>query len=195
MPSTGFIGHDREKRWGNALVSVSGVFEMISSWTKVALLAAASFLWSASASAQIVDSVNGVQLEATLTAAGLSPSMMEDTATGAPVASGTAGEFDFFVRTLSCSGAPAACENLVFFANFELGRAASANDYRIVNSFNDSQVFGRAYVLESQNSVGVDYVIELGGGVTEEHLSENVSRWADVISAFVAKFREGVSSS
>lgn len=168
---------------------------MNSNWTRLASLAAAASLWSAGASAQIVDSITADQLEATLSAAGLSPTMMEDVASGAPVAAGTAGEFDFFVRTLSCSGTPAACENLVFFANFDLGRPAEARDYRIVNGFNDGQVFGRAYILESQNRVGVDYVVELGGGVTEEHLSENVSRWADVIAAFVAKFREGVSSS
>ncbi len=168
---------------------------MISKWTKRASLVAASMVWSASASAQIVDSVNGEQLEAALNAAELSPTMMEDSASGAPVASGTAGEFSFFVRALSCSGTPAACENLVFFANFDLGREATASDYRIVNSFNDSQVFGRAYVLANKNQVGVDYVIELGGGVTEEHLSENIGRWSDVVDAFFAKFREGASSS
>lgn len=195
MPNTGFIGHDRKVRWGKTLVSVSGVSGMISKWTKFAFLAAASFVWSAGASAQIVDSVSSEQLEAALSAAGLSPTMMEDSASGAPVANGIAGEISFFVRALSCSGAPAACENLVFFANFDLGREASASDYLIVNSFNDSQVFGRAYVLANKNQVGVDYVIELGGGVTAEHLSGNVSRWADVIAAFVEKFREGAASS
>jgi len=168
---------------------------MVSVWVRLASLVAVSLMWSASASAQIVDSVSGEQLESALSAAGLSPTMMEDSASGAPVANGTAGEFSFFVRALSCSGAPQACENLVFFANFDLGRPASASDYRIVNSFNDSQVFGRAYVLANQNQVGVDYVIELGGGVTEEHLSENIGRWSDVISAFFAKFREGAAAS
>lgn len=148
-----------------------------------------------SANAQSIEAVTGDQLEAALEAAGLSPTMLEDGATGAPVASGQAGEFAFFVRAMSCSGVPAACENLMFFANFELGRSATTNDLRVVNQFNDSQVFGRAYVLEEKNQVGVDYVIELGGGVSEDHLAQNISRWADVISAFVAKFREGYSGS
>ena len=121
--------------------------------------------------------------------------MMEDSASGAPVANGTAGEISFYVRALSCSGAPAACENLVFFANFDLGREASTSDYQIVNSFNDSHVFGRAYVLANKNQVGVDYVIELGGGVTEEHLSENVGRWGRCDFSIVAKFREGAAAS
>lgn len=147
------------------------------------------------ASAETLGAVTAEQLEDVLSAADLSPSMMADSATGAPVAAGQAGQFGFYVRALSCSGAPSACETLVFFANFELGRAATAQDYRIVNSFNDSQVFGRAYVLEGTGEVGVDYVIELGGGVTDEHLSQNISRWADVINAFVQKFQEGAASS
>lgn len=83
----------------------------------------------------------------------------------------------------------------MFFANFDLGRDVSSGDYRAVNKFNESQVFGRAYVIERQSQVGVDYVIELGGGVTEEHLAENIGRWADVISAFVEKFREDQAAS
>ncbi|NNE42365.1 MAG: hypothetical protein HKN14_15770 [Marinicaulis sp.] len=164
-------------------------------FNKVLLGAAIGIFTICSAQAQSIDAVTGDQLETVLSAAGLSPTMLEDSATGAPVASGQAGEFGFFVRAMSCSGSPAACENLMFFANFELGRAATTNDLRVVNQFNDSQVFGRAYVLEQQNQVGVDYVIELGGGVSQEHLAQNISRWADVISAFVAKFQEGYSAS
>lgn len=158
-------------------------------------VAAAAMVWVSGATAQTIDRVTGAELEAALSAAGLNPTMIEDSQTGAPVASGKAGEFSFFVRALACEGEPAACENLMFFANFDLGRAATANDFRIVNSFNDSSVFGRAYVLENDNLVGVDYVIELGGGVSEAHLAENIGRWADVIAAFVDKFRAGVASS
>ena len=157
--------------------------------------AAAALAMLGLAAAQTIDAVSAEQLEAALSEAGLSPDMMTDAAARTPVANGTAGDFTFFVRALSCSGAPAACENLLFFANFELGRPATSADYRIVNGFNDSQVFGRAYVLEKHDQVGVDYVIELGGGVTPDHLAENISRWADVINAFVEKFREGQSSS
>lgn len=156
---------------------------------------AACLLWSGGVSAQTLSAVTADQLENVLASADLNPSMMADSKTRAPVATGRAGQFDFYVRALSCSGAPTACETLVFFANFKLNRAATANDYRIVNSFNDSQVFGRAYVLEESGEVGVDYVIELGGGVTEEHLSQNIGRWADVIATFVDKFRAGAAAS
>ena len=160
----------------------------------------AAFLLTAGAAApgayaQLIEALTGDQLEEALSAADLSPTIIVDADTGAPVASGKAGDFDFFVRALSCSGAPKACENLMFFANFELGRDVTDRDYQIVNRFNESQVFGRAYIIESKNEVGVDYVIELSGGVSEDHLAENIGRWADVISAFVAKFREGSASS
>ena len=165
------------------------------------ILAGAGFVGAAlmlaisPAGAQTLGAVTAEQLEDALSAAGLNPQMMADEATGAPVAQGKAGQFGFYVRALSCSGSPKACETLVFFANFGLGREAAPSDYRIVNAFNDSQVFGRAYVLEGTSEVGVDYVIELNGGVTEDHLSQNISRWADVISAFVSKFQEGEPSS
>ena len=166
--------------------------KMMGIWSKsVAGAAVAVVALTSAASAESIDAVTADELEAALSAAGLTPTMLEDAASGAPVANGRAGEFGFMVRALDCSGEPLACENLMFFANFDLGRNAGAEDFRIVNSFNDGQVFGRAYVLEKKDQVGVDYVIELGGGVSEDHLTKNISRWADVISAFVSKFQAG----
>ena len=147
------------------------------------------------AHAQLIDRVTGDQLEAALSSANLNPKIISDSATGAPVAKGKAGQFEFYVRAMSCTGSPSACENLMFFANFQLGRGVTAQDYQIVNQFNESQVFGRAYVIGAKNEVGIDYVVELGGGVSEAHLSENIGRWADVISAFVEKFSAGAASS
>lgn len=152
-------------------------------------------LGAISANAQMIDSITGDDLEEVLRAANMGPSSMVDESSGAPVLTGQAGEFKFYVRALNCAGTPKACENLVFFANFELGRPAAASDYRIVNKFNESQVFGRSYVIGGTNEVGVDYVIELSGGVTKGHLEDNIARWADVISAFVSKFQEGASTS
>ncbi|GJL96039.1 MAG: hypothetical protein DHS20C05_24440 [Hyphococcus sp.] len=164
----------------------------------LAAIAALSFgatFGATAVSAQTIEAVTADQLEAALEAAGLNPSMMEDAASGAPVAQGKAGEFSFYVRAMNCSGEPQACEDLVFFANFDLNRAATTKDYRVLNSFNESQVFGRAYLIEANNEVGIDYVVELGGGVTSDHLAQNIGRWADVITAFVAKFQEGYSGS
>lgn len=140
------------------------------------------------AGAQMKSALTADEIEAVLSDAGLSPQMTTDAATGAPVANGKAGNVSFWVRALDCSGTPKSCQTLMFFANFDLGRSASADDYRIMNKFNDKQVFGRAYVLEGRQEVGVDYVIELTGGVSMDNLTSNIARWSDVITAFMDNF-------
>lgn len=159
------------------------------------LTAAAMTLAAASiAAAQMTSAVTGDELESILAEAGLSPSMAEDPATGWPVAGGKLGEVVFWVRALDCAGAPLACENLMFFANFDLGRSATPKDYVVINDYNDSKVFGRAYLIEAESQVGVDYLIDLSGGVSMDHITQSVARWADVVSAFIDSFRAGHAS-
>ncbi len=173
-----------------------GVVSMMKSLQKSVLgIAVGLSMIIAPTMAQTIDAVTADELEAALDAAGLGPTMTQDAASGAPVASGSAGQFEFYVRAMNCSGEPAACEELMFFANFPLGRSISTADIRKINSFNEGQVFGRAYFIERQSIVGVDYVVELGGGVSPEHLAENIGRWADVVSAFVTKFQEDAPGS
>ncbi len=160
-----------------------------------AALLLAPALLAGPAVAQTKSALTGEELGAALTGAGLSAQVIEDAKTGAPVATAQAGAIEFWVRGLDCKGAPKACSTLMFFANFELGRAATAADYKAVNAFNDRQVFGRAYLLPAKNLVGVDYVMELQGGVAPDHISANIARWADVIDAFIAHFSsEGAGS-
>lgn len=160
----------------------------------VALVAIAGVVFGADgALAQTKTGLTAAEIEAALSAAGLAPEMTEDASTGAPVAAGRAGEFQFWVRALDCEGG--SCSTLMFFANFNLNRPVTPDDYRVLNRFNDGQVFGRAYVLEAQNEIGVDFVIELDGGVSMQNVSNNIARWADVITAFVDNFRKGPASS
>lgn len=156
---------------------------------------AAMALSVAPAAAQTKSAVTAAELEAILSEAGFPVAVIEDAQTGAPVAHAQAGNVQFWIRALDCAGAPKACSTLVFFANFDLGRAATGKDYEVVNRFNDSQVFGRAYLLPGRNLVGVDYVIELDGGVSMDHISKSIGRWADVISAFIGHFSDGQKSS
>lgn len=137
--------------------------------------------------AQNTAGLSGAQIERVLTDAGLSPTMAADAATGAPVASAQAGPIKFWVRSLDCGRG--VCSTLVFFANWELGRAVTADDYKRINRYNDRQVFGRAYVIEAEQSIGVDYVVEMQGGVSMDNVTGNVSRWTDVITAFIENFR------
>jgi hypothetical protein len=160
-----------------------------------AVLAGALFL-AAPALAETKRAVTAAELQAILTDAGFGADVIEDAKTGAPVAHvETAGGLQFWVRALDCSGAPKSCATLMFFANFELGRGSTAKDFEIVNRFNDSQVFGRAFVLPGRNQVGVDYVIELDGGVTMEHIAANIERWADVVNAFIGHFSDAQQTS
>lgn len=145
-------------------------------------------VFASNANAQEIESLTAKQLERVLENAGLSPNMRIDSKTGAPVAIGKVGEFNFVVRSLNCSGTPKACSEFLLFANFPLGRALSVNDMLAVNNYNESNVFGRAYVLRSSGEsgeVGIDYVIELGGGVSMDHIESNLSRWGDVVAAFI----------
>jgi hypothetical protein len=154
---------------------------------------AAAFAATAPALAETKSALTPDEVMSILTEAGLSPQLSSDVATNAPVYLGRAGDINFVVRALNCSGAPAACENLLFLANFDLGRPVTAEDYVVINRYNDSQLFGRAYVLANTNQVGVEYVLEMGGGVSTDHIMQNVSRWANIIAAFLGNFQRGSS--
>jgi hypothetical protein len=160
-----------------------------------AAFVSAFLLLSLPSVAETKSAVTGAELKEILSGAGLEVRGIEDAATRAPVAHVQAGAVQYWVRALDCKGAPKACSTLVFFANFELGRAAAAGDYEIINRFNDSQVFGRAYLIPGRAQVGVDYVIELDGGVSMDNITRNIARWADVINAFIGHFSAGPRSS
>lgn len=134
------------------------------------------------------------ELSAVLADAGLAADVSEDPQSGLSGASSVNGA-GYTVRALNCHGAPRACSTLIFYANFDLGRQATAADFSTINHFNDSEVFGRAYVIPAKNQIGVDYVVELGGGVTPEHLTSAISRWRGVVGAFLAKFGANGASS
>ena len=143
------------------------------------------------ASAEMKSAVTADELTSILGEAGLPVAVIEDVDTKTPVASVQAGAVQYWIRALDCAGSPKACSTLVFFANFDLGRDATQKDFEIINHYNESQVFGRAYVIPGRNQVGVDYVIELEGGVSSDNIAGNISRWARVIDAFIASFRQG----
>ena len=157
------------------------------------LLLALMFSAFAPASAQMISAMTAEEVKQALTEAGMSSVQIEDVASGAPVFRADMGEVLFFVRALDC--AENACSTLMFFANFELGRNAVSTDYSIVNQYNERQVFGRAYVIDERGEVGVDYVIELGGGVSKENVAVNISTWGDVINAFREHFRSRAAGS
>ena len=150
------------------------------------------------AAAQTIGALSATEIERALSDAGYSPKVLEDSSapnqtSGNPLFGGTTflsggTTIVFYVRTAGCTGDPAACENLIFYANFDLNRDVTPDDFRSANGFNDAQVFGRAYILEADKLVGIDYTIDLGGGVTREHLAKGLTRWPDVVQKFIDAF-------
>lgn len=151
-----------------------------------ALLMGLVFLGVASAQdlRPVKETMTAADIEQVLQEAGLSPTMSVDGDTGAPVATGTVDGMIFVVRAVDCEGRPQRCGQLVVFANFDLRRRVGDDDFRIVNRFNDGNKNGRAYVLEGREQIGVDYVIDLTGGVTSEHIKGRLDRWPGIIGTF-----------
>ena len=139
------------------------------------------------------DKMNAQQIEALLEDAGFAPEVVMDEANGAPVAVAKVGDIEFIVRALACE--EGACERLLLFANFRLGRPISQQDYKIINSFNESKADGRAYVLEKSGEIGVDYMIDLTGGVSAGHISSRLNRWQGVVDSFLEAVRAGNTGS
>lgn len=136
------------------------------------------------------EAMTGSQIEAALAEAGLNPTLIKDRATGDPVAAGTLpGGMIFVARGIECEGRPKACAQVVLFANFDLGREVTGEDFRSVNAFNDTNANGRAYVLESKSQIGVDATIDLTGGVTDEHVGSKLTRWPSIVGDFFEEMK------
>ena len=151
----------------------------------VAGLAVGPAAATAHAEDDVREALTARQIETALAEAGLAPTMIKDKATGNPVATGSLdGGLVFVARAMECRGIPKRCAQVVLFANFDLGRAVGADDFEVVNAFNEGNVNGRAYVLDGRDQVGVDYVIDLTGGVTAAHVAAKLARWPGVVGDF-----------
>ncbi len=167
----------------------------VKSGVLAAITAALVFSWAPLVAAEVSDSMSAADIEQLLSEAGLGGKILEDKGTGAPVALGKMGEISFVVRAMDCGGSPIACKRLLFFANFDLNRDVSDTDFRIVNDFNEAHFDGRAYVIENTNQMGVDYFIDLTGGVTSDHISSRLSRWRGVVNTFLKDIRSASTGS
>lgn len=113
---------------------------------------------------------------------------------GGPVIVGEANGIRFILRAFGCDR-DQRCDQLMFFANFNLGRPIEKADYELINSYNDSKLFGRGYVLDEDQAIGVDFTVNLRGGVTETHVAQSVGLWVEVLNDFASKIRGAPLSS
>ncbi|NHK28225.1 YbjN domain-containing protein [Parvularcula flava] len=175
--------------WGNV---------MLGNLRKIGLVLAASVMagWAVpSFAADIAEDMSAEEIDSLLSGAGFNTTLMSDKSEGTPVAVARLGQVNFVVRALSCEGAPARCSQLLFFANFDLGRTITNADYRVVNDFNDSSYDGRAYVLEDSGEIGVDFIIDLTGGVTPAHIQSRLGRWQGIVSDFLREMNAAQTGS
>ncbi len=156
----------------------------------------------AAAGAAAADDAKGAyttsDVVAALSAAGMTATVSEQKVKGASWVKGEmksgGGDVVFWVRPSGCNGTPPACSALILFANFDLGREATRSDYDIANKYNDTHEFGRAYVLAKEKRIGVDYVVELGGGVASGYVGQRLKRWSAVVTSFVEHFKTSMET-
>lgn len=124
--------------------------------------------------------------------AGYSFEMEVDKESGEPRTTISSGGYVFNVRAKNCRSN--GCELLLFFANFNMGRELDLHDFRIVNNYNDSEIFGRAYIFEEQQMIGIDLVIDLRGGVEDDYIRINAQRFPALIQSFADHYRDATEN-
>jgi len=157
----------------------------------VLVIAIWSFGFVYPALAETKSTVNLSELEQILIAAGLEPEMEVSENDNEPYALVTANGYNFDVRAKQCI--PEGCQVILFFSNFDLGRDITQKDYRAVNTYNDSNLHGRAYVYEAKKRVGIDFVLDLRGGVDTAYIQLNARRFPGLVQEFVDHFRDAMS--
>ncbi|NOX74074.1 MAG: YbjN domain-containing protein [Alphaproteobacteria bacterium] len=145
------------------------------------------FVMAGPVAAQIRDTLNLFEFEQVLIDAGFAPEMSVPQSSGEPHARIFAGGFNFTVIGKEC--AASSCEVMLFVANFDLDRDVVFKDYEIVNSYNDTQLSGRAYVLVDDRQVGIDQVIDLRGGVSQEFILLKAGRFPDLVQTFTEHYQ------
>ena len=138
------------------------------------------------AAAQGVSRLDQAAIEQVLLDAGYRPDMSVSESMGRPAARVEAGNIFFFVQGRDCGNG--LCQGLLLLANFELGREVRARDYEVTNAWNDRNLRGRAYVLASENVVGLDLFIDLRGGVERAHILLALGEFPDLLDEFVGFF-------
>ncbi len=158
---------------------------MIAAWT----VAAAALVY-ADMSAVTLDEAEDILIDAGLALTGRADEDSENYAYES--LAGTTGDYSYFVRLMDCDDARTWCSTVMFASNFQLGRAAEKSDYANVARFNDIHRFGRGYVYDSgeESLVGVDFVLSLEGGVSDDYLAVQTLKWEGIVEDFVGVFLE-----
>lgn len=101
---------------------------------------------------------------------------------------GTFKDTSFIMRLIECESEKAEkCSTLAIFANFIEDKPASETDKAKINTYNEKEVFGRAYFASDGSAIGIDTVISVEGGVTQTHFKAQLINWTEALGKFLAQ--------
>lgn len=148
----------------------------------MAALAFASLgLVSVSAHAQgMVRDISGTELMQVLRAEGIESRPLDGGWVGDPVLEGRYGSYSFVVSTHRCRGEPRRCSIIDFSAGFQPSRPI---DLERLDAFNESWVFGKAYLADTGTAY-VDFPVNLSDGVSPGNLVDNIRKWKEILPLF-----------
>ncbi len=142
------------------------------------------------AAAQAITSVTATSLEEILKSAGYTPKMGVSEQFNGTYASIEGGGYLFHAEAAKCEAEN--CSILFLFANFNLDRDITLKDYQTINSYNDTEFLGRAYINIDERQVGIDLVFDLRGGVDREYIRLKAQQFPELIQTFVDRFRKAM---
>ncbi len=151
--------------------------------TKTAALLGLAMVALTAPSAQaepMVEDISGTELMAVLRAEGIDAKPLEGGWAGDPVLEGRYGAYSFVVSTHRCSGEPRRCSLIDFSAGFQPSRPI---DLERIDSFNESWVFGKAYLADTGTAY-VDFPVNLSDGVSAGNLVDNIRIWKEILPLF-----------
>jgi len=143
---------------------------------------------------EIISSTTAGEMVVLLKSFGWEAEITTDNAGGPDAVQITFNGYTSWLRLKDCpDNAPSQCGSLMFFSNWDLGRDVTQADMVKLNKYNDVNVVGRTYFIDKNgpkgDQVGIDFVISIKGGVTRQHLIQEVEHWDDIIDKFVETFR------
>ncbi|MCP5431998.1 MAG: YbjN domain-containing protein [Alphaproteobacteria bacterium] len=161
-----------------------------------ALVTALSGAAAAEDTSSVYKDISAAELQRLLTIAGVE-SVAGSDKNGNPIIYAQAGDTQFVVRTFECargtsgSGENALrCQRMQYQARFELPTPPSRAD---MNAFNQTWVFGKAYVTDN-GLAAIEYPVNLTMGVTEANLVHNFVLWVSILEEFIAHLSHSQTS-
>ncbi|WP_269933248.1 YbjN domain-containing protein [Aminobacter sp. HY435] len=127
--------------------------------------------------ATLLDGITIAEMEAIMTKAGYQAKVGVD-GDNLPVIDSKASGMKFWVYFYNCDGEPQKCRRVQFQSSFKTDEAMQKKAL----DWNNKKVAGRA--SNDRDNTYFDYLIDAGGGVSPDNLSQNLERFDTLMSEF-----------